>query len=114
VRTRANPKSGAMDSRTRVRRVSQRPGLAYSRTKQVTAVTAGSCHATWNLNQATLAAEPTAIDSAAAPATQNKVKKQAAARGRAPGIACLYQLKAVTPMHRPTAKRYGHIWGSWA
>ena len=73
-------------------------------------VTVGSCHATWNLNQATLAAGSTAMDSAAAPATQNTPSRQAAAKGRAPAMVRLRQPKIASVSNRPTVKRYGHSW----
>src|SRR5512136_1402417 len=73
-----------MDSRTRLRRVSQRPGQAYSRTKQVRAVMAGACQAAWNLNQKILSAGSIAATSSAAPATHGTPTRQPIANTRAP------------------------------
>src|SRR5512143_2270977 len=66
--------SGTTDSKAKTRRVSQRPGQVYSRIKQVTAVTVGTCQTDWNLTQASLAAKSSAAYSIVEPAAHSAAK----------------------------------------
>ena len=62
-----------MDNRARLRRVSQRPGQAYSRRKQVTPVATGISQIARNLNHKILVAASTAATSRLIPTIQQAI-----------------------------------------
>ena len=91
VKTDPQDRKQGSESKNRLRRVSQRPGQAYSRMKQVIAVTRGINQIDWNLNQKILVFKPTDAYSIPEPAAHNAANRQAMMNGRAAGIRRLRQ-----------------------
>src|SRR5512137_713556 len=100
-----------MDSRTRLRRVSQRPGQAYSRRKQVIPVTPGRIQAVWNLTQKNLVGISTAATFRPVPRIHSAPNRTAKVNGRAPGTPRRCQAKTASPINDRTVRNVGKIWG---
>ncbi len=70
-----------MESKIKLRRVSQRLSPAYCSTKQVTAVARGSCHIPWKANQNILVDVSLAALSRTNPMIHSTLKRVAIASG---------------------------------
>lgn len=102
---------GATQSKARLRRVSHRPGQAYSRAKQVIVVAAGNWKAVWNFTQKILVSRSIAAYSIAEPAAQANPNMQPIINGIAPGIFLRRELKMAIPSIKKTTRIDGQMAG---